>query len=91
MKCEVEECRSAVAHGEHWYDRKRYWCAEHTPWSGHWEHCDASCLVPQGQRKVNELVTLLQSLGLGERVLVFNEFCTACGVKNPRCQCENDE
>ena len=37
-------CTSTVTHAEHWYNRIRYWCDEHTPWSGHYERCPDPCL-----------------------------------------------
>jgi hypothetical protein len=42
-KCEVRRCRQPVTHAEHWYDHIRYWCDEHVPMSGHYEHCPNPC------------------------------------------------
>ncbi len=33
-------CGDPAVHGE---GGKSYWCAEHTPWSGHYEFCGAGC------------------------------------------------
>ena len=36
-------CTAPLAHAEHHYHRVRYWCEQHTPWSGHHGHCDDHC------------------------------------------------
>lgn len=36
-------CGAPAAHAEAFYSRIRGWCEEHTPWSGHFEHCGAIC------------------------------------------------
>jgi hypothetical protein len=41
--CADEHCTAPVVHAEHFFKRIRYWCAQHTPWSGHYEFCDESC------------------------------------------------
>lgn len=37
-------CGAAPEHAEHWYDKIRYFCEAHTPWSGHGEHCGPKCV-----------------------------------------------
>jgi hypothetical protein len=56
FKCEVENCKNKVSHAEYFYERVRYWCEEHTPWSGHYEFHDVSCarLVAEGRKQMNE-------------------------------------
>lgn len=43
--CDIQGCNAQVAHIEHWYDRLRGWCTQHTPWSGHYEYCSKLCPV----------------------------------------------
>lgn len=42
-------------------------------------------------RTYKEAVQSLLELTPEQRGLVFNLFCTSCGVDDPRCQCWNDE
>ncbi len=41
LRC--ERCNARASHVENFYDRKRAWCAEHVPWSGHGEFCGEAC------------------------------------------------
>lgn len=46
-----ERCGAPAVHGEHFRSRIRVWCAEHTPWSGHFEYCGERCeVLVQGLR-----------------------------------------
>lgn len=38
-----ENCQGPAIHGEALWSLKRFWCAEHTAWSGHLEHCGDEC------------------------------------------------
>lgn len=38
-----EECGVPATHAETFYERVRYWCERHTPWSGHFEYCGDGC------------------------------------------------
>lgn len=46
VSCERPGCPSRVVHAEYWNTIAGYraWCAEHTPWSGHFEHCPSPCV-----------------------------------------------
>jgi hypothetical protein len=39
----ADDCMNPVVHGEHWYDRIRWWCDMHVPMSGHYEFCGRTC------------------------------------------------
>jgi len=41
--------------------------------------------------KVVVCLLSLERLTDEERVRVFSEFCTACGSKNPKCNCMREE
>lgn len=41
MKC--FQCIAPPDYAEHWYHSIRYWCKDHTPLSGHYEHCGEHC------------------------------------------------
>jgi len=38
-----ESCTDPAVHGEWHFGKSRFWCVEHTPMSGHWEHCGTPC------------------------------------------------
>lgn len=40
---DCEQCGSPAVHAETHFDERRFWCTEHTPWSGHVDHCGAAC------------------------------------------------
>lgn len=40
-----ESCTDPAVHGEVLWGKERFWCAEHTPHSGHWENCGIRCEV----------------------------------------------
>ena len=42
-KCSMGTCANPVAHGEHFYDKIRWWCDAHVPMSGHYEDCPEPC------------------------------------------------
>lgn len=48
-KCADEGCDLPAVHCEHWHNRKRYWCEQHTPWSGHSldQNCGPQCVALQ--------------------------------------------
>lgn len=41
--CEDSRCKKPAVHGEHWHDKMRWWCDDHVPMSGHYEHCPDPC------------------------------------------------
>lgn len=46
-KCEDNDCDLPAVHCEHWHERMRYWCEQHTPWSGHSldQNCGPQCVA----------------------------------------------
>lgn len=60
IRCEL--CKKEAVHAEHFYARIRGWCLEHTPWSGHYEHCPDPCSkliygsLPPGHEGVKQWV-----------------------------------
>lgn len=46
-----EQCGAPPAHAEHFRKRVRFWCKEHTPWSGHFEYCGDQCAQLVAQAK----------------------------------------
>jgi hypothetical protein len=43
LKCEDEGCAATIVHAEHFYNRVRYFCADHVAMSGHYERCPEPC------------------------------------------------
>lgn len=48
-KCGDSGCDLPAVHCEHYYEKMRYWCDAHTPWSGHSldQNCGPPCVALQ--------------------------------------------
>ncbi len=50
-RCWVQGCENPCRHAEHFYRKVRYFCKEHTPWSGHREDCPKPCEELMAQKR----------------------------------------
>ena len=61
-----------------------YQLCEHGKQDG--EHCPecAKIMAEMKELQKNEIIKLLDGFSPGDRMEIFNKYCTHCGGKNPR-------
>lgn len=78
LTCDTPGCTEPVVHADKAWGKARGWCEEHTPWSGHSQHCPDWCgqVLAETKTTVRERVPLTSREDKAERRLLF--VCSCC-------------